>query len=226
MENVWGRKIAADRKSYPNPTVEELMPPFSWADDPSDNYLIVDLPGFKKEELSVQVDEHGDIQVKGRRIANENKTVQLDQTFRMPPNSNTHNISARFDSGILYVIVPKEVKKEDQDPRDEVTANDEKRPDEPKADAITQDLTEKRENDENATATREEGFQPPTPAGMRRRPEDGLQASVAEMLSDGKRIVVELLIRKKEIVITAVLAFSLGVFVSQKFQSNVGIGCD
>ncbi|XP_047329632.1 uncharacterized protein LOC124932957 [Impatiens glandulifera] len=164
--------------------VEEIVPSFCWSEDPTSHYLLVDLPGFKKEEVKLQIDNVGKILASGER-KHENKIIRFKQTYLAPDNSEKEKTTGKFEGEILYVIVPKKImKKED---------NEEKELDNLRCDKTRDD----KKVVERVDGSREGGDQ-------------GLT-----MVRKKAEIVMEMVKKNKGIVITAVLAFSLGVFVSK-----------
>ncbi|GFZ07760.1 hypothetical protein Acr_19g0006970 [Actinidia rufa] len=189
----------ARRKQAADSVFEEIVPSSDWTEDSSCHILLVDLPGFKKEWLKLQVDAQGYLLVSGQRQASENKIVHFEQTYKVPENSETEKISGKFESEVLYVIVPKQVKEEEREHQngpayvvEEKHGND-----------------QENKNDENTRVAHDKGFQ----EAIRETQwhQAGLLGSFVEVLSKNKGIVV-----------TAVLAFSLGVLVCQRFQLKIG----
>ncbi|KAG5522862.1 hypothetical protein RHGRI_034863 [Rhododendron griersonianum] len=199
MTDVGGRRQAA---SSDNSLVEEISPYSAWSEDSSYHYLVVDVP----------------------------------------ENSNTENISGRYEGEILYVIVPKLVKDKEREPLSPATDDDIRgkkhehkhdqeddkkhkrhQEDDKKHKRHQEEQDEKHEhvkeehghishhgqNDDNKKVVKEGGFQEVPTATWPL--EGGILGSVMEILSMNKGIAV-----------TAVLAFALGVLLSQKFQSNAG----
>lgn len=65
------------------------------------------LLGFKKEQLKVQLDNYGNLKVTGERVLFPNRISRFRRDFRVPDNSSTDEIRAKFEDGLLYVIIPK-----------------------------------------------------------------------------------------------------------------------
>lgn len=63
--------------------------------------------GFKKDQLRVQVTSTRVLRVSGERQMNEKKWRRLHKEFSIPPHSDTNNIGAKFEAGILYIKLPK-----------------------------------------------------------------------------------------------------------------------
>ena len=90
-----------------------------------DSYeLIVDLPGFKKEEVKVSL-ENGYLTVSAeketekdqkekhseRYICKERYTGACERSFYVGENVKQEDIHAKFEDGVLKLVVPKEDKK-------------------------------------------------------------------------------------------------------------------
>ncbi|KAL4195579.1 hypothetical protein AMTRI_Chr05g74020 [Amborella trichopoda] len=86
---------------------EEIHPTFDWNRDSEAHILLLDLPGFRKEEVRVQLDNFGNITTSGERHISGNTFARFKQVFTVPGDSNFEQISAKFDHGILYIIMPR-----------------------------------------------------------------------------------------------------------------------
>lgn len=81
-------------------------------------YLVkAELPGMAKEDVSVQV-ENGVLSISGERKAegekNGKKIHRIERaygrfvrSFRVPENADASKVSARFQDGVLQVVMPK-----------------------------------------------------------------------------------------------------------------------
>ncbi|XWS48066.1 hypothetical protein CRYUN_Cryun13aG0040500 [Craigia yunnanensis] len=97
-----------DLRRSGNRIAEKFVPASDWTQDANANYLFVDLPGFKKEQLRLEIASTGHhITISGERIVNENKCMYFQQTFALPENSDMDNISGKFDGDFLHVTVPR-----------------------------------------------------------------------------------------------------------------------
>ncbi|KAL2541670.1 17.6 kDa class I heat shock protein 3 [Abeliophyllum distichum] len=84
-----------------------------------------DLPGLKKEEVKVEVEEGNILQISGERNRDkeekddtwhriERSSGKFLRRFRLPENAKMDQIKASMENGVLIVTVPKEeVKKPD-----------------------------------------------------------------------------------------------------------------
>ncbi|KAM5584860.1 protein RESTRICTED TEV MOVEMENT 2-like [Rosa sericea] len=89
----------------------ELPSPAEWIQEEGYDTLIVNLQGYKKENLRIQVTSNRNIRVLGERpVRPENNVWQrFRKEFPVPPNCDVNETSARFDSGFLYVKIPKTI---------------------------------------------------------------------------------------------------------------------
>ncbi|XP_061338202.1 inactive protein RESTRICTED TEV MOVEMENT 2-like [Gastrolobium bilobum] len=103
--------MSLDQKTRVQPQAdrvyEDFEPSFNWDHDEGSATLIVMLPGFRKEQLKVQISSTRILKVSGERKINENKWRRFLKELPVPPNSDTSGISAKFDDGKLYVRIPK-----------------------------------------------------------------------------------------------------------------------
>ncbi|KAI3454629.1 hypothetical protein Pfo_011292 [Paulownia fortunei] len=109
MANVWGANRKDERRSSRNMIFEYLVPSSCWTEDTDCHCLLIDLPGFKKEEVRIRADNNGHVIVRGERQANNNKIIHFEQSFKVPAGCNIEETRATFEDEIFYVTVPKKV---------------------------------------------------------------------------------------------------------------------
>ncbi|ERM93593.1 inactive protein RESTRICTED TEV MOVEMENT 2 [Amborella trichopoda] len=97
-------------------SVEEFQPALEWIPDPESNILLVHLPGFTKEEIRVQIDNRGGLRIIGERSLEDGRTSRFTKNVQLPGDSDIESIRARFERGQLFVITPKKMKKQDEQP--------------------------------------------------------------------------------------------------------------
>ncbi|PRQ32724.1 putative HSP20-like chaperone [Rosa chinensis] len=104
-----GRPFAATA----NRVYEDIELPSSaeWVQDEGYDTLIVNLQGYKKENLRIQVTSTRNIRVLGERpVRPENNVWQrFRKEIQVPSNCDVNETSARFDNGFLYVKIPKTI---------------------------------------------------------------------------------------------------------------------
>ena len=81
--------------------------------------LDIDLPGFKREDLKIELDngyltisavrtENNDNEGKGKYIRRERYTGECSRSFYVGENLEPEDVSAKFADGILQLSFPKE----------------------------------------------------------------------------------------------------------------------
>ena len=96
-----------------------------WKETPEAHVFKADVPGLKKEEVKVEVEDDRVLQIRGERnVEKEDKndtwhrversSGKFMRRFRLPENVKMDQIKASMENGVLTVIVPKEeIKKPD-----------------------------------------------------------------------------------------------------------------
>ncbi|KAG6600959.1 18.2 kDa class I heat shock protein, partial [Cucurbita argyrosperma subsp. sororia] len=94
-----------------------------WKETPEAHVFKADLPGIKKEEVKVEIEEGGVLQISGERSKEqeekndkwhriERSSGKFMRRFRLPENAKVEEVKANMENGVLTVTVPKmEVKK-------------------------------------------------------------------------------------------------------------------
>lgn len=177
-------------------------------------FVILILLDFKKEEVRLQVDDSGNITVSGERLVNNNKYVYFEQTFKMPENSDIDKISGKFEGEILYVTVPKQVLEEKKEP--EIGIAEDKAQQNTLVDENFNENNEDHGNDELQNKEKKE-------MRKKRNSVDGFHREILkkwELEATPLERAMKVIRKNKVILITAVVAFSLGVLITRyRFES-------
>ncbi|XP_015073064.1 17.4 kDa class I heat shock protein-like [Solanum pennellii] len=89
-----------------------------WRETDQAHVFRVDIPGMRKEDLKVQIEDDNILEISGERVKEEEKgddkwhRVECKhgsfcRKFRLPENANVEGISCGLENGVLTVNVPK-----------------------------------------------------------------------------------------------------------------------
>ncbi|KAJ9190311.1 hypothetical protein P3X46_001527 [Hevea brasiliensis] len=90
-----------------------------WKETPEAHVFKADLPGLKKEEVKVEVEEGRILQISGERSKEqeekndkwhriERSSRKFLRRFRLPENAKMDQVKASMENGVLTITVPKE----------------------------------------------------------------------------------------------------------------------
>ncbi|KAJ8900218.1 hypothetical protein K2173_024858 [Erythroxylum novogranatense] len=104
--------ITRDNSAFVNTRID-------WKETPEAHVFKADLPGLKKEEVKVEIEDDRVLQISGqRKVEKEDKNDKWHcverssgsfmRRFRLPENAKLDRVKAAMENGVLTVIVPKE----------------------------------------------------------------------------------------------------------------------
>ncbi|KAH6821207.1 HSP20-like chaperones superfamily protein [Perilla frutescens var. hirtella] len=90
-----------------------------WKETPEAHVFKVDVPGLKREEVKVEVEDGSILQISGERNKEqeekndkwhriERSSGKFLRRFRLPENAKLEQVKAAMENGVLTVTVPKE----------------------------------------------------------------------------------------------------------------------
>nr|GLL20906.1 17.3 kDa class I heat shock protein-like [Ipomoea trifida] len=100
-----------------------------WKETPNAHVFKADVPGLRKEEVKVEVEDDRILQISGERRREmeekgdtwhrvERSSGKFVRRFRLPENAKVDQVKASMDDGVLTVTVPKEEEEKKQQQRD------------------------------------------------------------------------------------------------------------
>ncbi|XP_044506310.1 18.2 kDa class I heat shock protein-like [Mangifera indica] len=108
---------------FPQETSAFVNTRIDWKETSEAHVFKADLPGLKKEEVMVEIEDNNVLQISGERnVEKEDKndtwhrversSGKFSRRFKLPENVKLEQIKASMENGVLTVTVPKiEVKK-------------------------------------------------------------------------------------------------------------------
>lgn len=113
------KSLSAPRSDFANETAAIANTRIDWKETPKAHVFKADLPGLKKEEVKVEVEEGSVLQISGQRSKEkeekndkwhrvERSSGKFLRRFRLPENAKVEQVKATMENGVLTVTVPKE----------------------------------------------------------------------------------------------------------------------
>ncbi|KAE7996692.1 hypothetical protein FH972_001393 [Carpinus fangiana] len=104
-------EFAAETAAFANTRID-------WKETPEAHVFKADLPGLKKEEVKVEIEEGRVLQISGERRKEEEEKKEtwhrverssgkFLRRFRLPENARVDQVNASMEDGVLTVTVPK-----------------------------------------------------------------------------------------------------------------------
>ncbi|KAJ9684462.1 hypothetical protein PVL29_016768 [Vitis rotundifolia] len=110
------------RSGLPTETSSFVQARVDWKETPNSHVFKADVPGLKKEELKVEVEDGRVLQISGQRNREleektgtwhrvERSSGSFLRRFRLPEDAKVDQVKAAMEDGVLTVTVPKEAAK-------------------------------------------------------------------------------------------------------------------
>ncbi|XP_031271919.1 inactive protein RESTRICTED TEV MOVEMENT 2-like [Pistacia vera] len=89
---------------------DDFQPLADWSEDTENHYLIVHLPEFKKEQISITcVRSTRIIRLQGQRQLANYRWSRFNQSYTIPQNCILDKIQAKWQNEIISITMPKEI---------------------------------------------------------------------------------------------------------------------
>uniref|UniRef100_A0ACD5W8B5 Uncharacterized protein n=1 Tax=Avena sativa TaxID=4498 RepID=A0ACD5W8B5_AVESA len=99
-----------------------------WKETPDAHVISLDVPGVRRDDVRVEVEDNRVLRVSGERRADEEKEGErwhraeraagrFWRRFRMPARADVDRVAARLEDGVLTVTVPKVAEHRRREPR-------------------------------------------------------------------------------------------------------------
>ncbi len=120
LQDIERRIGAVLNVNRPVQKVESFTPAVNERVDDKGYYLEIDLPGVKKENIDISVND-GVLVVSGERKLEKKEEGpnytriesffgRFERAFKLPADADTDNIDAKYEDGVLKIFIPKKQK--------------------------------------------------------------------------------------------------------------------
>ena len=98
-----------------SPEKTRITPPYNLDEENEFFTVSIDVPGFRKDDLQITLDEGSTLSVFGKRVDSKNQIVEFKLKFSLDPSKlklsdNMSDMSADLSLGVLTIKVPKKEK--------------------------------------------------------------------------------------------------------------------
>ena len=111
LRHSWAHQFPSETSSFARASVD-------WKETPAAHVFKADVPGLKKEEVKVEIEEGRVLRISGARNREteertdtwhrvERSSGRFLRRFRLPENARVDQVRASMENGVLTVTVPK-----------------------------------------------------------------------------------------------------------------------
>ena len=122
LQDIERRIGAVLNVNQPAREVKNFTPAVNEKVDDKGYHLEIDLPGIKKENIDISVND-GVLTISGERklekkqekenyVRIESFFGRFERSFKLPADANLDNIEAKYEDGVLKIFIPKKQKPE------------------------------------------------------------------------------------------------------------------
>ncbi|XP_060201033.1 inactive protein RESTRICTED TEV MOVEMENT 2-like [Lycium barbarum] len=147
--NSKGAEVATPTQIY-----EDFVPSSKLVKEEHSDTLHLTLPGFKKEQLRVQLAITGILKISGQRPIGQNKWQRFQKEFPVAENCDKSKITAKFENGILHVKQPELITSSVKKDKDLAATGADNKPSAKRQKTTLRDEFAKQDNTENTAAKR------------------------------------------------------------------------
>ncbi|KAJ0979588.1 hypothetical protein J5N97_015062 [Dioscorea zingiberensis] len=119
FQSIFNSALSAPASNFASETAAVANTRIDWKETPEAHVFKADLPGLKKEEVKVEIEEGRVLKISGERSKEheekndkwhrvERSSGKFLRSFRLPENAKVEQVKASMENGVLTVTVPKE----------------------------------------------------------------------------------------------------------------------
>ncbi|XP_014491219.1 inactive protein RESTRICTED TEV MOVEMENT 2 [Vigna radiata var. radiata] len=114
------------KHAHANRSYEDFDPLFMWRREEGRDTLELHLPGFKRDQIRIQINHVGLLVISGERPSEGNRWRRFKKEFEIPSYCNDDAIHGNMMQSILSVVMPKkssQILQEEQEMKEEKRGN-------------------------------------------------------------------------------------------------------